>query len=144
LVKLPGFSFFRAPARWSVATALALALLAGKGFDRWGAWERPGRSLWRLAVLAICWVVATVAIIELALFCTGKPGWPEAVRGLQRVFSALTWKGEPTFEAILAKARRPLPDPRVTSGIPQAIVLRKSGDERIFVDQRARIYLQEL
>ena len=36
LIRLPGFSFFRAPARWGLATALALALLAGKGVD--GGW----------------------------------------------------------------------------------------------------------
>jgi hypothetical protein len=144
LIKLPGFSYFRAPARWSVATSLALALLAGKGFDRWGEWARAGRSLGRLALIAICWVGATVAIIELAFLCTGKPGWPAAARGFQKVFSALPWKGEPSFEAVVAKARRPLPDPRITSGIPHAIVLRKSGEERIFVDQRARIYLREL
>ena len=144
LIMLPGFSYFRAPARWSVATALALALLAGKGFDRWGEWLRPGRSLGRLAVMAICWVGATVATIELALFCTGKPGWPEVARGFDRVFSALPWKGQPSFETVLAQARRPLPDPRITSGIPHAIVLRKSADERVFVDQRASIYLREL
>jgi hypothetical protein len=144
LIVLPGFSFFRAPARWSVATALSLALLAGKGFDRWGEWVRPARSLRRLALIAICWVGATVAIIELALACTGKPGWPEVARGFDRVFSALPWKGEPSFERVLAQARRPLPDPRIASGIPQAIVLRKSPDERVFIDQRGRIYVQEL
>ncbi len=53
LIKLPGFSFFRAPARWSLPTALALALLAGKGFDRWPEWSRPGRSLRRMAGLSI-------------------------------------------------------------------------------------------
>src|SRR5262249_55092769 len=45
LSRLPGFSFFRGPARWSVATALALAILAGKGFDGLPDWRRPGRSL---------------------------------------------------------------------------------------------------
>ena len=68
LIKLPGFSFFRAPSRWSLATALALALLAGKGFDRWPEWPRPGRSLRRFAFIALFWVVAIVGLIELALF----------------------------------------------------------------------------
>jgi hypothetical protein len=144
LIMLPGFSFFRAPARWSVATALALALLAGKGFDRWGEWARPGRSLRRLAFLAICWVGASLAVIELALLCTANPGLPVVARGFDRLFSALPWSGEPSFETILAKARKPLPDPRITSGIPHAIVLRKSGEERVFVDQRGRIYVREL
>ncbi len=50
LIALPGFSFFRAPSRWSLATALALSLLAGKGFDRLREWPRPGRSLWWFSV----------------------------------------------------------------------------------------------
>ena len=33
LIRLPGFSFFRAPARWSLATELALCLLAGRGLE---------------------------------------------------------------------------------------------------------------
>ena len=42
LIALPGFSFFRAPARWTLATSLALAILAGKGLDRCREWDRPG------------------------------------------------------------------------------------------------------
>jgi hypothetical protein len=97
LIMVPGFSFFRAPSRWSVATALALALLAGKGFDRWPHWVRPGRSLRRLAVCSICWVGVTLGLIESALFCTGDPGLPDVAWGFQKVFSALPWKGEPRF-----------------------------------------------
>ncbi len=52
LIRLEGFSFFRAPARWSVATALALALLAGKGFDRWPEWA-PARPLDRAVGAAL-------------------------------------------------------------------------------------------
>ncbi|MBX6316588.1 MAG: hypothetical protein IRY99_27285, partial [Isosphaeraceae bacterium] len=44
LIRLPGFSFFRAPARWGLATSLALALLAGKGFDDLSHRPRPGRA----------------------------------------------------------------------------------------------------
>src|SRR5262249_12420516 len=45
LISLPGFSFFRAPARWTLATSLALAILAGKGLDGCFQWDRMGRSL---------------------------------------------------------------------------------------------------
>jgi hypothetical protein len=34
LLQLPGFGYFRAPARYTVITSLGLALLAGRGFDR--------------------------------------------------------------------------------------------------------------
>ena len=39
--RLPGFSFFRAPARWGLAMMLALSLLAGKGFDAWRTCDLP-------------------------------------------------------------------------------------------------------
>ena len=144
LIKLPGFSFFRAPSRWSVATALALALLAGKGFDRWPEWTRPGRSLKRLAALAICWVAVTLVLIELAVASTGRPGWPGLARGFDRVFRALPWQGGPSFAKVLAQARRPQDDSRIASGLSQTILLRKAGDERIFVEQRPHIYMREL
>ncbi len=52
LVRLPGFSFFRAPARWGLATSLALSLLAGRGFDSCRSWPRAGRSARRF--VAVC------------------------------------------------------------------------------------------
>ncbi len=144
LIMVPGFSFFRAPSRWSVAAALALALLAGKGIDRWGEWFRPGRSLRRLTVGAVCWVIGTLGLIELALLSTGVPGWPEVAGGFQRVFSALPWPGEPSFATVLAQARRPLADPRIASALSQTILLKKSLGERVFTEQRLHIYSREL
>ena len=124
LIKLPGFSFFRAPSRWSVATALALALLAGKGFDRW---RRMGTA--RPVALAAGVDFDLLGggdrglIIELALLCTGKPGWPEAGPGVSESLLCAALEGGPELsEAVLRKARRPLPDPRIASGIPHAIV----------------------
>ena len=35
-------------------------------------------------------------------------------------------------------------DPRISSDLPRAVVLRKSGEQRTFVNQRAWIYLNEL
>ncbi len=144
LIALPGFSFFRAPARWGLATALSLALLAGKGFDYWPEWSRPGRSLKRMAVLSIFWVGATLGIIELALLSTAKPGFPEPARGFARIFSALPWPGEPGFETVMALARKPLPDPRIASGLSQTILLRRSMQDRVFAEQRTWIYAREL
>ena len=105
LITVPGFSFFRAASRWSLATALALALLAGKGFDRWREWPRPGRSLWWLSLVAIGWTVVVVGLIELGLFSTASPGWPGVARQFQRVFDAMPWTGDPRFEAVMAQAR---------------------------------------
>jgi hypothetical protein len=65
LIQLPGFSFFRAPARWGLATALALALLAGKGFDGLPSGRRPGRALaWFVlgAGVAILWAILRIEL----------------------------------------------------------------------------------
>ena len=144
LITVPGFSFFRAPSRYSVAAALALALLAGKGIDRWGEWARPGRSLRRLTVLAVCWVGVTLGLIELAIFCTDGRGWPAVSGGFQRVFSALPWRGEPSFAAVLSQSRRPQVDQRIGSALPQTILVRQPASERIFTEQRFHIYFREL
>ncbi len=144
LIMVPGFNFFRAPSRWSLATALALALLAGKGFDCWTGWVRPGRSLSRLVVASFCWVGLTVGLIELALFSTGQPGWPDVARGFDKVFAALPWAREPSFATVLAQARRPLADARVGPGLSQTILVRKPAEERVFADQRTGIYVREL
>jgi hypothetical protein len=135
LVLLPGFSFFRAPARWSLPTALALAFLAGKGFDCWRDWAVPGRSLRRFAFAGLLWVMAVVGLIELALASTARPGWPAVARGFERAFSAMPW-GDPGFRAIMDLARRSQPDPRLP------VIL--AGPRNTFVQERGRIYRAEL
>jgi len=151
LITLPGFSFFRAPSRWSLATALALALLAGKGFDRWREWPRPGRSLWWFSVVAIGWTVAVLGLLELALLSTTQPGWPSVARQFQRVFDAMPWTRDPRFEtrdprfeAVMAQARKPMPDPYVPAGLSPAVVLQKPGNGKSFANQRGWIYAVEL
>jgi hypothetical protein len=144
LILVHGFSYFRALARWSVATGLALAFLAGKGFDRWPEWSLPGRALLRLIVAAVLWVATIVGILELALWSTSAPGSPAVARGFDGIFRALPWAGDPDFKAVLAHARKPVLDPRISSDLPQAVVLRKSDEHRTFVNQRAWIYLNEL
>ena len=126
LIMLPGFSFFRAPSRWSVATALALALLAGKGFDRWGEWVRPGRSLRRLALIAICWVAVTLGLIELAIFCTGKPGWPAGRRRLPESLLRATVDRESRASRRCLRRRDDRRRTRASRpGYAQTILLRK-------------------
>jgi hypothetical protein len=152
LILLPGFSFFRAASRWSLATALALALLAGKGFDRWQDWSRPVRSLQRFVFAGSIWVLATVGLIELALLCTSSPGWPTLARGFQRVFDAMPWTGDPsfrppgdpTFAAVMARARGPAPDPRIPGVFHRSVFLQKDANGGSFASQRGTIYLLEL
>ncbi len=126
LITLPGFSFFRAPARWSLATALALSILAGKGLDRCLAWPRPVRSLARLAGLSAVWIVVVLGLIELALG-SGSSGRRPWLAGLfQKAFQSRPWTDDPDFRSVLAESRRP------------------AGDSRTFVKCRAEIYTREL
>jgi hypothetical protein len=152
LIHVPGFSFFRAASRWSLATALALALLAGKGFDRWPEWARPVRSLRRFVFGAAFWVLVIVGLVELALWCTSSPGRPTLIRGFQRVFDAMPWQGdlalplkrEPTFDAVMAGARGPAPDPRIPAVLNRSVFLQKDANSGSFVTQRWMIYALEL
>jgi hypothetical protein len=65
LIRLPGFSFFRAPARWGLATELALALLAGKGFDALATIPRPRLTLAFVLTLALAFLAGTLLTLEL-------------------------------------------------------------------------------
>ncbi len=161
LINLPGFSFFRAPARWSLATALVLALLAGKGFDRWPEWPRPGRALRWFIALAILWIVAVLGLIELAVMSTERPSgekeasvrvrrWPGVVAWFDRAFAAMPWTDDPSFatkdpsfEQVMAGTRRPV-DAHIPSDLPLAAVLQRPVDDKIFANQRGWIYLREL
>lgn len=115
--QLPGFSFFRASARWSLGTALALAILAGKGFDALADWPRPGRALLRFAALAVATPLLVIGAFELALFATDKPGLPAVADAFDRAARALPWSGDPPFREVMAAARRPQADVRVLAGL---------------------------
>ncbi len=108
LIMLPGFSFFRAPARWSLATALALAILAGKGLDRSRSWPRTGRALGALTGLSAVWVALVLGIIELALASATVGAHPWLSDAFERVFQTRPWTGDAGFAAVAAEARKPV------------------------------------
>ncbi|WP_165249726.1 hypothetical protein [Paludisphaera soli] len=108
LIELPGFSFFRAPARWGLPMTLALALLAGLGVDRWRAWERPARGLLILAAAALLWIAAVVGLLELALWSTSPSGSRGAAELFEAAFRARPWQGDPDFRSVVNLARRPV------------------------------------
>ena len=151
LIVLPGFSFFRGPSRWTVATSMALAILAGKGFDRWRGWSRPGRSIRRLAFAAALGVLVVLALIELAVWSTDRQGVPAVAAGFDRAFRAMPWYGDPSLEKpdprfadVMASARRPIGDPHVPPELPASVVLRKTVKPRSLVGSRWSIYAREL
>ena len=117
LIRLPGFSFFRSSARWSLGTALALAILAGKGFDALAAWPRPGRSLGRFVALAVAAPLAVVLAFEVGLASTGRDGWPAVASAYQRGMDLMPWRGDRSFRDVMAVARSPQTDLRVLTGL---------------------------
>ncbi|MBV8556653.1 MAG: hypothetical protein JO116_13915 [Planctomycetaceae bacterium] len=142
--RLPGFSYFRAPARWSLATELALSLLAGKGFDAWRTWPRPGRSLARFVLLAALGPMVAVAAVELALTSTERPGWPAVARGLDAALRTLPWSRDSDFRdlaALATIARRRQDDLRVESALARQ---GRFEGSRVFARARPAIYLREL
>lgn len=141
LIEIPGFSFFRAPARWSVCTSLALALLAGKGVDGWLTWPRADRVLGRLAWSSLAWVGVMVVVLELAWAAPGRPG---LTRVFDRCFQAMPWTGDPSFESIAARARKIEDDPRLPGGVAPSVALKKNIKRKSFAADRGLIYAREL
>ena len=144
LIGLPGFSFFRAPARWGVATSLALAVLAGKGLDRLRTWPTPGRFLIGLAILSVLWIGLVLGGVELALGAGSGSSHPGFSGLFQKAFQARPWADDPDFLSVQAQARRPATDSRVPAELKRAGVARKTADPRSFVERRYEIYRAEL
>ncbi len=115
--RLPGFSFFRAPARWGLASMLALSLLAGLGFDRLRYWVRPGRMLIRYCLLVVVLVLIVLLSIELAFASTDGRGWPSVVDGFEAARRAMPWSGDPDFREVMREARRPPSNPIVITAL---------------------------
>jgi hypothetical protein len=144
LIILPGFSFFRASARWGLANSLALAILAGKGFDGLREWPRPGRSLAAMAIGSAIWIGLVLGLVELALACGSPGGSPAVARLFQAAFLARPWAGDPDFLSVAAQARKPTSDPIVPSILERAGVAERPKDPRSFLDRRREIYRDEL
>jgi hypothetical protein len=112
LIRLPGFSFFRAPARWGIATDLALSLLAGRGLDQIGGWKRPARSLLSFAGAAVVGPILVVGLLELGLASGTGPGMPAITQGFDRLLGQLPWSQPVTLADLASAARRPQGDLR--------------------------------
>jgi len=141
---LPGFSFFRAPARWSLATGLALALLAGRGFDEVRNWPRPGRSLFRFLAVAVAVPFVVVLGFELALASSAGRGWPRVAAAFERAMQSFPWSGDDSFRAVMAKARRPPTDPLVQVALARAGINPSTASRLRLSHERFHIYVQEL
>jgi hypothetical protein len=146
LIGVPGFSFFRAPARWNLLSALALAMLAGKGFDGWQATRQSAQGLIAFIIIAALWIALTISLIELAVASTAPRASSSLSSYFDHAFRAMPWSGDPSFDppdpsfaAVMAEARRPTTDPRIPS-----ILAQKNQQNQTFVKARTELYLNEL
>ncbi len=142
--RLPGFSLFRAPSRWGLATDLALAVLAGRGFDKIRELKRLGRWVAIFVLSAVLWTLAVVGVVELA-FEAGRPSGSPLAKGLMSRFASLSpWREGNQLESILSKARAPQSDFRVLRSLArersEAAKLERSRLE----SARFRVYQEEL
>lgn len=144
LIRLPGFSFFRAPARWEVGSGLALALLAGLGFDQIRAWARPGRSLLMFVAGAAVLIGLVVGTFELALAGTVGGRTSPVAAGVDRLLALAPWSAQPAVGAMMADARRP------QGGLRERSALAREGYDTLppeglsLENERPRIYPREL
>ena len=144
LCQVPGFSFFRAPARWMLGTSLALSILAGLGFDMLTAWRRPARVLVGFAIAAAVVPVLVVMAIELALMSATSPGMPAVASAYTRLLDALPWHETAVFPRAVAAAKRPFDDFRVQSTWARQGVKVREAPRPVFAEQRWAIYREEL
>lgn len=141
LIRLPGFSFFRAPARWGLATELALALLAARGFDGLLAQRPSRRALRRFALAVVLPLGAALGTIEMALMTADRPGSWGIAPALEAARSTLPWRDGPSVKAILEHAKAPPDNPLVIDA------LRRRGEDprqARFDRDRSRIYIREI
>jgi hypothetical protein len=73
LVYVPGFNFFRVPARWLYIVSFSLTILAGYGFDallasRDGGAPRPFATFWTI----LAWLNVAFSLMLLALLAFGE------------------------------------------------------------------------
>ncbi len=146
LIQWPGFSFFRAPARWTLALNLALAVLAGRGFDAWRSWPRPGRSARRFVGLSLSTIVVVVLGFELAL-ASAKPEKSVVASSFDGILKLFPWSDRPeskTFRAIMAEAQRAQFDLRTKSSLARLQGTPPAPPGPTLAGQRFAIYSLEL
>jgi len=147
LIKLPGFSFFRAAGRWGLATSLAMAILAGRGFDLLATWPRVGRSVRRFVLTCFVSLGLVVLGLELALAGSSGESWKPVASAFEQVGRLSPWAGRPgerTFRDVMATARQHRSDVRFQIGYARTDG-RLPPSRGISLDlQRFRLYAREL
>ena len=147
LIRLPGFSFFRAPARWGLATNLTLSLLAARGFDGLAAWPRTGRSAVRFALAVSAAVLLVVLGFEAALVASKGGARSPLASGFELATKALPWSDRPgskSFRGVMAEAYRPQSDLRVQAALAKLEGRPTPPPGPTLAGERFAIYRREL
>ena len=132
LLELPGFSLFRAPARWTALGGLGLALLAGFGFDRIRLVPSSRRLLAGGGVAMLVMVGLTVILVMWTL----KPPPRDTSRDhpvarlVNGLLARLPWSQTIELTELRDRAHRPQDrDPRVREWLAcQGIAQPNAGD----------------
>ncbi|MFO0960520.1 MAG: hypothetical protein U0800_24310 [Isosphaeraceae bacterium] len=146
LVRLPGFSFFRAPARWLLATDLALAILAARGLDLVLSWKRPARALLFFGIFAA--IVPLAAIASLELILRDAPAGPGRATATREAADWLLRRSPWTEVTTSAKLREGAH--QIQGDLLKRADLLRQGRYSIppnglkWADERFRIYRSEL
>jgi hypothetical protein len=86
LVHVPGFNFFRVPARWLLTVTFSLSILAGYGYDSLVAdRDQPESRRFPLVWRILTWVNVAISLVLLAGLALG----PRAEQGLEGLARAL-------------------------------------------------------
>ncbi len=141
---IPGFSFFRAPARWTLAVSLALCLLSGLGFDALSRLKSPRRMLLAFCVGVSIVIGLTVGAVELGVQASERKGLPEVESTFSRLLNALPWRETEVFRKIEVEATRPNTDRRVFESLARQGFDLKTMPRPVFNEWRKAIYQREL
>jgi hypothetical protein len=86
LVHVPGFNFFRVPARWLLTVTFSLSILAGYGYDVLvGSHGHPQSRRFALFWQILTWVNIAISVVLLAGLALG----PRAAQGLAQLRAGL-------------------------------------------------------
>ena len=141
LCRVPGFSFFRGPSRWILATSLGITLLGGIGFDDLVNRKRLGRSLSAFVVACLLLGAATLAVVDIGVTA---PSRTAAGVVYAKVLDFLPWREPGVHRKIVQDASRPNLDFRIQESWARQGVTLKTSPRPIFEKLRFTIYRQEL
>ncbi len=114
---VPGFGFFRFPARFALVVTAAVAVLAAHGVDVLRRHARPGVARRRIVWIAALFSLTTgFANLGLRTRAAEIGGWFD-----HHFREKLDLPPPPALPSVLAAAALPAPDPEVASAIPAKV-----------------------